>query len=65
VNTLSRLVVRRLSNGEEYDGLAWRQDDETYSVTWTEGGLRHCFRFQVNGEQIGMDKYKLIFPTGS
>jgi hypothetical protein len=63
MNTLSRVTVCCLSNGKEYDALAWKQDDGSYSVTWTEGGLRLSFRFQGNGVQIGTNKYKLIFQT--
>lgn len=60
MNTLSYVKVRHLSRGVDFEAFAWKQEDGSYSVTWTEGGLRLHARFRSDGVQLEQNKYKLL-----
>ena len=52
------ITLTRLSDGAEFDGMAWC-DGGKYEAIWNEGGLRHVFHFREDGRQIGANKYRM------
>jgi hypothetical protein len=58
MSSLIQVVLTRLSDGSQFEGMAWC-DGGKYEAIWTEGGLRHVFHFKEDGSQIGQNKYSL------
>jgi len=60
MGVLSEVTVIRLDNSEAYPAHSWLRDDGTFEAFWYENGVRLCFFFQCDGQQIGLWKqYKL------
>jgi hypothetical protein len=58
VSSLVQVVLTRLSDGKEFEGMAWH-DGGKYEAIWNEGGLRCVFSFSGDGVQIGRECYSL------
>lgn len=58
MSSLVQVVITRLSDGEQFEGMAWC-DAGKYEAIWNEGGLRCVFSFELDGSQIGRRRYSL------
>lgn len=58
MSSMVQVILTRLSDGSEFEGVAWK-DNEKYEAIWHEGGLRFVFFFNEDGTQVGPPKYSL------
>jgi hypothetical protein len=58
MSSIVQVLITKLSTGEEFEGIAYR-DGGNYEAVWHEGGLRLVFNFDESGEQVSMNNYRL------
>lgn len=58
MSSIVQVILTKLSTGETFEGMAWC-DSGRYEAIWHEGGLRHVFLFDLEGKQIGSNRYSL------
>lgn len=59
MSSLVQVILTRLSDGEEFPGMAWCDGEGKYEAIWNEGGLRLVFHFRDDGSQIGHNRYRM------
>jgi len=58
MSSIIQVVLTKLSTEETFEGMAWC-DAGRYEAVWNEGGLRCVFLFDLQGKQIGPNRYSL------
>ena len=58
---LAEAVVERLDGSNRHDAHSWLRDDGSFEAFWYENGVRVCYMFGPNGQQLGVWKqYRLV-----